>query len=210
MIKLKDVRKNYPGFCLDLSLTVPEGQITGLVGKNGAGKSTLIKTLLGLTRPESGEITVLGKTQITGEVKQNIGVSLADACFSGELQIGAVKKILKKMYRNFDEALFEEKCRTFHLSEDKKIKELSTGMKARLRVIIALTHRAELLILDEPTAGLDVEARNEILDMLREYMEVDPKRSILITSHIATDLESLCDDLYLIHDGKILLHEDVA
>ncbi|MBE5902165.1 MAG: ABC transporter ATP-binding protein [Lachnospiraceae bacterium] len=210
MIELNEIRKTYPNFSMNLSMTVNEGCITGLVGKNGAGKSTLIKLLLGLIRPESGSITVLGKDRVSKVEKQDIGVSMAEACFQGELKIGAVRKILKKMYRNFDESLFEKKCREFGLMENRKVKELSTGMRAKLRVLIAVTHGAKLLILDEPTAGLDVEARNEILDMLREYMEVDEARSILITSHIATDLEGLCDDIYLIHEGRILLHEDVA
>lgn len=104
--------------------------------------------------------------------------------------------------------IFDQKCDVLKLPRKKKLKEFSTGMKAKLRVLTAISHKADLLILDEPTAGLDVEARNEILDLLREYMAQDEKRTILITSHISTDLESLCDDIYLIHDGKIILHED--
>ena len=112
------------------------------------------------------------------------------------------------MYDHFDEKLFREECRNQNLPMKKMVKDFSTGMKARLRVIAAITHQAELLILDEPTSGLDVEARMEILDMLRRYMEEDEQRSILITSHISSDLEGLCDDIYLIHEGKVILHEE--
>ena len=132
----------------------------------------------------------------------------ADAGVSGFLLIKDIKAILKGFYPDFDEKMFSDKCREFNLDENKKVTELSTGMKAKLNVLCALSHHPDLLILDEPTAGLDVMARDEILTLLREFMEQDPKRSILISSHISSDLESLCDDFYMIDDGKILLHED--
>ena len=112
------------------------------------------------------------------------------------------------MYSKFDKSLFIEQVQKFQLPMNKQIKEFSTGMKAKLKVLVAISHNAKLLILDEPTAGLDVIARDELLDMLREFLEKDEERSILISSHISSDLESLCDDLYMIHDGKIILHED--
>ena len=132
---------------------------------------------------------------------------MSDAGFSGYLTINDVRKILKGFYPKFDEKQFSDKCREFNLDENKKIKELSTGMKAKLNVLCALTHDPKLLILDEPTAGLDVMARDEILTMLREFMEEDPDRSILISSHISSDLESLCDDFYMIDQetGKQIL-----
>ena len=210
MIKMQNVRKKYGDFEFDMSMEIPEGRITGLVGKNGAGKSTAIKLMLGLTKPDSGNISVLesdGK-ELTPAVKQKIGVSLAESGFSSQLSIEDMKQILSKMYREFDRQLFTKQCEKMKLPEKKKMKDFSTGMKAKLKVLTALTHNADLLILDEPTAGLDIEARNEILDLLREYVTYNEKSSILITSHIATDLESLCDDIYLIHDGKMIIHED--
>ena len=114
----------------------------------------------------------------------------------------------RTFYRNWDDGLYRTYLSRFSLDENKTPDQLSEGMKVKFNLALALSHRAELLILDEPTAGLDVEARNEILDLLREYIAQDEKRTILITSHISTDLESLCDDIYLIHDGKIILHED--
>ncbi len=210
MITMKNVSKTYGTFQMDLSMEIPSGQITGLVGKNGAGKSTAIKLILGLTEAESGEISVLGKDihQLSMKEKAEIGASLADSGFSTYLNIVDVQKILSKMYPDFDSAYFERGCRELRLPEKKRIREYSTGMKAKLRVLTALSHHAKLLIMDEPTAGLDVEARNYILDMLRAYMAEDEERSILITSHIASDLEHLCDDIYLIHNGTLMLHED--
>lgn len=210
MIIMQDVRKKYGDYEFRMSMEIPHGRITGLVGKNGAGKSTAIKLMLGLAKPDSGSISVLGSEgrELSPAVKQKIGVSLAESGFSTQLTVEDVKHILSKMYPAFEQNLFEKQCGSLKLPTNKKIKEFSTGMKAKLRVLTAITHKAELLILDEPTAGLDVEARNEILDLLREYVAENEKRTILIASHIATDLESLCDDIYLIHDGKLILHED--
>lgn len=210
MVKLKNVCKNYENFRLNVSMYIPEGCITGLVGKNGAGKSTVIKLILGLAEAENGHVTVFGKDagQLSVSDRCQIGASLAESGFSTQLNLLDVKKILRKMYPDFQQSYFEQKCRELHLPEKKRIREYSTGMKAKLKTLVAMTHQAKLLVMDEPTAGLDVEARNVILDMMREYMAEDETRSILITSHIASDLEQLCDDIYLIHDGKILLHED--
>ena len=210
MIEIKDLKKNYGGFKLDISLQVPEGTVTGLIGKNGAGKSTVMKAILGLIRPDGGTVNVMGKDSqsLTTADKESLGVALADSGFSQYLKAEDVIRILRKMYRAFDENAFREQCRQLELPLNKKIKDFSTGMRAKLRVLTAISHGARLLILDEPTAGLDVLARNEILNMLRTYLEEDPGRSILISSHISSDLEGLCDDLYMIHEGKLLLHED--
>ncbi len=209
MIVMQNVRKTYGSFTFKMSMELPEGQILGLIGKNGAGKSTAIKLILGLCRADEGSIKVFEheSKELPETLKQEIGVSLAESGFSGELTVNDVKHILKKMYHSFDENYFIQQGENLKLPMNKKIKEFSTGMKAKLRVLTAMTHHAKLLIMDEPTAGLDVEARNEILDMLRAYIAGDESRSILITSHISTDLESLCDELYLIHDGKLILHE---
>lgn len=209
MITMQNVRKTYGNFIFEMSMELPDGQILGLVGKNGAGKSTAIKLILGLCRADEGNIRVFGheSKELPETLRQEIGVSLAESGFSGELTVNDVKHILKKMYHSFDENYFIKQSENLKLPMNKKIKEFSTGMKAKLRVLTAKTHHAKLLIMDEPTAGLDVEARNEILDMLRAYIAEDESRSILITSHISTDLESLCDELYLIHDGKLILHE---
>lgn len=210
MIEIKDLQKNYKDFELNISLTVPAGTVTGLIGRNGAGKSTTIKSILGLVRPDGGSIRVFGKDprHFTAKDKEAFGVALSDSGFSMMLTLKDVAVILKKMYPEFDENAFLVGCREQGLPFDKQIKDFSTGMKAKLRVLSAISHKARLLVLDEPTSGLDVLARNEILDMLRNYLAEDDTRSILISSHISSDLEGLCDDIYMLHNGKILLHED--
>lgn len=210
MLKIEHVRKNYDSFSLDCSLEVKSGCITGLIGQNGAGKSTTFKAILGLISIDSGTIHILGKDikEFKEKDKQKLGVVLSDSGFSGYLAINDIIPILKNLYNDFNSAFFLKQIERFGLPQNKKIKEFSTGMKAKLKMLVAISHNAKLLILDEPTAGLDVIARDELLELLREFMEQDEERSILISSHISSDLETLCDDLYMIHEGKIILHED--
>lgn len=210
MIQLENAKKNYGSYQFEMSMEIPKGRITGLVGKNGAGKSTAIKLMLGLIRPDAGRVRVFGTdaADMKPSEKSRMGVSLAESGFSREFTVSDVERVLSKLYDTFQKEYFERKCQELNLPENKKLKDFSTGMRAKLRVLVAMTHGAELLIMDEPTAGLDVEARNEILDMLREYAAEDEDRTILITSHISTDLENLCDDIYLIHEGKMILHEE--
>jgi len=210
MIKVDNVKKGYTDFKLECSIEINPGCITGLIGPNGVGKSTTFKAILGLISIDGGKITVFDKdiNDFTAKDREKIGVSLADSGFNGFLTIKGIVKILSKMYDAFEKEKFINLCNRFNLPLDKKVNEFSTGMRAKLKVLTAITHKASLLILDEPTAGLDVGAREDILDMLRDYMEEDENRSILISSHISSDLESLCDDIYLMNDGKIVLHEE--
>ncbi len=210
MLKLTDLKKNYGDFTLDCSLVVRPGMITGLIGMNGAGKSTAFKAILGLIRPDGGEMELFGRRRTAPSVedRRRMGAVLSEAGFSGELTVKDVSRVLSAFYPSFDAERFRERAGALALPEDKRIREFSTGMKAKVRVLSALCHRAELLILDEPTAGLDVMARDQILDMLRTYMGEDENRAILISSHISGDLEQLCDDFYLIDGGRILSHED--
>jgi ABC-2 type transport system ATP-binding protein len=210
MIKIENLVKNYSGFSLNISLDLPKGQVSGLVGKNGAGKSTTIKSILGLIKPDGGSVKVFGKeaSALSSRDKENIGVALSESGFSNYLTVGSIITILKNTYASFDEQLFRRLCQELGLPLDKQVKDFSTGMKAKLRVIVAITHKARLLIMDEPTSGLDVEARNEVLEILRNYLAENEECSILISSHISSDLENLCDDIYLINNGRIILHED--
>lgn len=210
MLEIKGLVKDYGDFRLNCSMKVGKGCITGLVGQNGAGKSTTFKAALGLISCDSGEVSILGKpsSELTAQDRQKMGVALNNSGFSGYLRVKDIVPVLRTMYPEFDEGKFKNICRKFSVPENKMIKDFSTGMKAKLKVIVAVTHNAEFLLLDEPTSGLDVVTRRDVMDLLREYMEENEDRSILISSHISTDLEGLCDDIYMIHNGQIVLHED--
>lgn len=209
MIRLENAQKHYKEFDLDCSLEVRPGQITGLVGENGAGKSTTFKLILGLIRDDGGTIEVFGKPiqQITHKDKENMGVVLSDSGFSGYVTVKDLLPVMSSLYSKFNKDSFLKNCEKYKIPLNKKIKEFSTGMKTKLKMLVAISHEADLLILDEPTAGVDVIVRDEFIQMLQEYM-ANGQRSILISSHISTDLENLCDDLYMIHDGRIIMHED--
>lgn len=210
MLTVNKIKKSYDDFTLDCSLEVRRGCVTGLVGQNGAGKSTTFKAILDLIHLDGGMVELFGKnaTTLTAADKQRLGVALSNSGFSANLNINDISHILNAMYDKYDQKKFLSQCRQFQLPLDKKLSDFSTGMKAKLKLLVALSHEAEFLILDEPTVGLDVMARDEMLELLRVYMEEDETRSILISSHISSDLEGLCDDIYMIHEGQILLHEE--
>lgn len=211
MLKIKDLKKSYDLFQLDVSFEIPRGCITGLIGANGAGKSTIFKGILDLISIDGGTIEIFGKDYktLSKKEKEKLGVVLAESGFSEFLTVQDVAKILENMYSQFDKAMFFDYCKRYQLPLKKQIKEFSTGMKAKLKILTAISHKAEFLLLDEPTTGLDVLAREDLLSMLREYMEENENRTILISSHISTDLEGLCDDLYMIDNGKVVLHEEI-
>ena len=211
MLEINRLVKKYKDFILNCTMKVERGCITGLVGENGAGKSTTFKAALGLISYDDGNIRLMGKapSELTESEKQKIGVTLAESGFSGYLKVKDIVPVMAAMYPAFDRGRFMSLCHKFSIPQDKYIKEFSTGMKAKLKVLVAVTHGADFLLLDEPTTGLDVMAREGILNLFREYMEENENRSILISSHISTDLEGLCDDIYIIHEGKIILHEDM-
>ena len=209
MIRLENAQKHYKEFDLNCSLEVRPGQITGLVGENGVGKSTTFKLILGLIRDDGGTIEVFGKPiqQMTHKDKEKMGVVLSDSGFSGYVTVKDLLPVMSSLYSKFNKDSFLKNCEKYKIPLNKKIKEFSTGMKTKLKMLVAISHEADLLILDEPTAGVDVIVRDEFIQMLQEYM-ANGQRSILISSHISTDLENLCDDLYMIHDGRIIMHED--
>lgn len=210
MLKIQDLRKDYGAFSLNCSMEVAPGCITGFIGENGAGKSTTFKAVLGLIRPDGGSVELFGKDvgTLTCADREKLGVVLSDSGFSSQFTIADIACVLKHMYREYDESWFLEQCRKCKLPADKKIKDFSNGMRSKLKMFVAMSHHASLLLLDEPTMGLDVKVRDEILEMLRRYMEEDEERSILISSHISSDLETLCDDIYMIHEGGIVLREE--
>ena len=208
MIVFDHFTKRYKDFLLELSMEIPDNKVIGIIGRNGCGKSTTIKAILGLVKPTSGSVNVFDRAagDLTPRDKERIGAALSDSMFSALLSVEDIIAILRAMYRNFDESFFRKMCGKLDLPLKKQLKDFSTGMKAKVRILTAISHKADLLILDEPTAGLDVEARNEIISFLKDYVG-SHACTILITSHISSDLEGLCDEFYLFAEGKVLLHE---
>lgn len=210
ILEVKNIKKTYSDFQLDCSLNLQKGRITGLIGANGTGKTTIFKAILGLIRIESGTIRIFGKdiNELEKKDKEDIAVILSERTFSGYLTIKQIAKIMELSYQSFQRKDFLEQCVSHNLPLNKMIKDFSTGMKAKMKLLLAVSYQAKLLILDEPTEGLDVIARDEMLTILRTYME-NEERSILISSHISTDLENFCDDIYLINKGNIIFNEEM-
>ncbi|MGE4352617.1 MAG: ABC transporter ATP-binding protein [Oscillospiraceae bacterium] len=206
-LSIAGLRKEYGKFCLDgLDLELPQGCILGLIGENGAGKSTTIKAVLRLIRPDGGTIKIFGKP-VTEETMEDVGVVLDEGCLPEKVTCTELGKLMRKFYKNWDDARFSELMAQFALEPDKKFKELSRGMKMKISLAIAMSHKARLLILDEATSGLDVVARDEVLDMLLAFIS-NGENSVLISSHIVTDLEKICDYICFIHRGKRLFLEE--
>lgn len=207
-IEVSGLTKSFDDFNLGpIDLKIPKGTIVGYIGQNGAGKSTTIKLLLGLLRADSGEINILDQrnTQNT-MVKDKIGVVFDDLYLPQEMNAIQVEKFSSMVYSKWDREKFFELKNKFSLPDKKIIKNYSRGMKMKLGAAIALSHHAELLILDEATSGLDPIIRDEILDILMDFMQ-DEKHTILISSHILSDLEKVSDYIAFIDRGKILFFE---
>lgn len=211
MINIHNLRKDYGNFSLQVDqFQLCENTITGIVGINGAGKSTLFKAICGLIKSDAGDISLFGSAvdDLSVEQKEKLGVIFSDSTFPTCLTIRDCRHILKSAYPSFNEKQFDQMCADLELPDGKPLSGFSTGMMARFKLIATITHDARLLILDEPTAGLDILARNKIYEYLQDFME-KPGRSILISSHIASDLENLCDDFWMIHHGQFMMHETV-
>ena len=207
-IGLKNICKSYLDFHLDnISFNVPKGTIVGLIGENGAGKTTTIKSILNIIDTK-GTIQVWNQDhkKREKEIKQDLGVVLDDSFLSMYLTAKGLNSIMKEFYTNWDDKLYFKYLQEFKLPSNKLIKDFSSGMKMKLKIIIAISHAPKVLLLDEPTSGLDPIVRNELLDVFRKYILDDEERSILISSHITSDLEHIADYIVFIHEGKIIFN----
>lgn len=209
-VEINHLVKRYKGFELkDVSFNIPAGCVTGFIGQNGVGKTTTIKSILNMISRDEGEIKIFGCDNIKNamEIKQNIGVVFDDICFHERLQPKQIDKILKGIYKEWDSEVFFDYLKKLNLPEKKKVGELSRGMQMKLQIATALSHHAKLLIMDEPTGGLDPVVRNEILDIFMDFIQ-DGENTILLSSHIITDIERIADYIVFINQGRILLSED--
>ena len=208
-VQFKKVSKNYPSFSINnLDLNIPCGCITGLVGRNGAGKSTLIKLLLSIISPDSGTIEILGDSVTSNPIhNEEIGVALDSSNFSGYLNAKQIDKIMTSIYKTWDSTRFFNYLTHFQIDSTKKIKDYSKGMTMKLHIAVALSHDTKLLILDEATSGLDPVVREQILDILLDFIQSE-EHSVLISSHILSNLEKVCDYIAFLHEGNLLFMED--
>lgn len=208
-LQITDLTKHYDGFSLDhVSFNVRQGSIMGFIGENGAGKSTTIKSILNLVHPDSGTIKILGKDIITDEkeVKEQVGVVFDECHFHETLNADDINTFMSKVYHKWNEPIFRAYLDRFKLPKHKIVKEYSRGMKMKLSIAVALSHAPKLLLLDEPTSGLDPIIRNEILDVFYDFIQ-DEEHSILMSSHITSDLEHIADYITFIHEGQIIFSD---
>lgn len=206
LLKIENLNKKYPSFSLkNVSFSIKPGEIMGFIGRNGAGKTTTLKAIMNLIHYESGDIYAFGDKVIDNEleIKQRIGFSLSEINYYPNRTIKQLVSVISKCYKNFDINRFNQMAKMFDLKLDKKIEQLSSGMKVKYSLAVALSHNAELLILDEPTSGLDPVSRDEILDIFRDIVK-DKKRAILFSTHITSDLDKCASNITYINNGSII------
>lgn len=209
-LEIKNLTKRYGDFCLDnLNLTLPSGCIMGLIGENGAGKSTTIKLILDMIRRDEGTITLLGRDNRENITltKQDIGVVLDEVGIPACLSAVQVGKVMARTFTRWDKELYADYLKKLNLPEKRPFKEYSKGMKMKLGIAVALSHHPKLLILDEATSGLDPVVRDEVVEMFSEFTR-DERHAVLISSHIVSDLEKICDYIAFLHQGKLMLCEE--
>ena len=205
ILEIKGLNKAYDGFALkDVSFSLPKGYIMGFVGENGSGKTTTIRSILNMANIDSGKISVFGLDSVTDTIaiKEKLGVVFDSLYLADHLTAKQIEKQLKPFYKDWDSREFAGRLGSFGLPDNMRVGEFSKGMKMKLMIAIALSHKAEFMILDEPTSGLDPVARDELLDILAEYIE-DENRSVLFSKHITSDVERIADYVTILHNGKV-------
>lgn len=206
ILSVKNLQKTYKNFQLnDVSFDLEQGYIMGFIGANGAGKTTTLKSILNLINPESGEIKIFGKDFNSNELmlKKDIGFMFGGTDYYPKSKLKTITNVMKRFYDDWDNEVYNQYIQRFKLDEDKKIGELSDGMKVKYALALALSHHAKLFILDEPTSGLDPVARDDLLELFQELVE-DGEKSILFSTHITSDLEKCADYITYINDGDIV------
>lgn len=206
ILTVKNLNKRYEKFHLkDVSFRLDKGYIMGFIGANGAGKTTTLKSILNMVHADSGTVTVFGQDFTSKEIvlKQEIGYMFGGADFYTKKKIKTVTNVVRRFYPNWDRDTYNRYIKKFGLDGDKKIGELSDGMKVKYCLVLALSHNAKLLILDEPTSGLDPAARDDLLELFQELVE-DGEKSILFSTHITSDLEKCADYITFINNGQII------
>lgn len=210
ILEVSGLQKSYHSFSLnDVTFSLPEGCITGFIGINGAGKTTTLRTLLRLTNKEAGEISFFGLDMERNEkqIKDRIGIVLDDGCFYEELSLSEMKSIVAPAYTNWSDQDFKQYLDMFSLNPKQKINTLSKGMRMKYALALALSHKAELLIMDEPTSGLDPLIRNQLLQILTDYMNKGGK-GVFFSTHITSDLDKIADMLIMIDNGQVIFQEE--
>lgn len=203
-LTISGLTKTYKDFVLDhVSFAVPSGSIVGLIGENGAGKSTTLNAVLGIIQKESGHVSILGKEEIDNDTKEQIGVVFDASNYPEILSPKRLNRVMKNIYRSWDETTYFRLLQQFSLPLSKQIKQFSKGMKMKLAISVAFSHQSNLLVLDEATSGLDPIIRDDILDMLLDFVQ-NEEHSILLSSHITSDLEKIADYIVFIHEGKVV------
>lgn len=211
VVELKNVTKKFKGFSVEnIDLQVKKGFVTGFIGSNGAGKSTTIKMIMNLLKPDTGEIKIFGLDYQTHEkeIKERIGFVYDGNVFFEGLNLKDIKRIVAPAYKHWDDTLFEQFVDQFELPLNKAIKTFSKGMQMKASLAIALSHHAELIIMDEPTAGLDPIFRRELLNLLQEFM-VDGNRTIFFSTHITTDLDRIADYIAFLQRGELVFNQSI-
>ena len=212
VLEVRDLHKTYPAFALKgISFDVPQGAIVGFIGRNGAGKSTTLKSVLGLVHTDGGTVRVFGMDYAANEaaIRQRLGVVLGGIDFYPKKKLRIITDVTRRFYGNWDEEKYRHYLELFAIDEDKRVDQLSSGMKVKYMIALALSHNAELLLLDEPTSGLDPVSRDELVELFRRIV-ADGSRSILFSTHITSDLEKCASHIAFIKDGELLFDGSAA
>lgn len=207
-IEVTDLCKSFTDFKLDnINIKVPMGKIIGLIGENGAGKTTLLKCILDIVHPDKGRVKLFNK-EYSSLLKEDIGVVFDDSFMNETFNVIDINLIMKNIYNNWDSNMYFTYLKDFNIPLKKKLRKLSTGMKKKIEIITAISHKPKLLILDEPTSGLDPIIRSDILDILEDFVK-DGTSSVLLSTHITSDLEHIADDIIFLSNGKVIFDKSL-